>query len=78
MVPTPTPPGSKSARAGNTVNVTSRASNVAEARFESIKSFEVLPHDFTIEGGELTSTLKVRRTVVAKKYAAAIDRLYTK
>ncbi len=55
-----------------------REVNPRVARFESIKSFEVLPHDFTIEGGELTSTLKVRRTVVAKKYAAAIDRLYTK
>lgn len=46
------------------------------ARFERIKSFEVLPHDFTIEGGELTSTLKVRRKIVAKKYAEQIERLY--
>ena len=55
-----------------------REVNSRVARFESIKSFEVLPHDFTIEGGELTSTLKVRRKIVAKKYEAAIERLYAK
>ena len=52
--------------------------NPRVARFESIKTFEVLPHDFTIEGGELTSTLKVRRAVVAQKYAGQIERLYAK
>jgi long-chain acyl-CoA synthetase len=53
-----------------------REVNSRVAKFETIKRFEVLPHDFTIEGGELTSTLKVRRKIVAKKYAAEIDRLY--
>lgn len=47
------------------------------SRFETIKKFEVLPHDFTIEGGELTSTLKVRRKVAEQKYATTIDRLYS-
>ena len=55
-----------------------REVNPRVSRFEGIKSFEVLPHDFTIEGGELTSTLKVRRKVVAQKYAGAIDRMYGK
>ena len=54
-----------------------REVNSRVARFETIKSFVVLPHDFTVEGGELTSTLKVRRKIVAKKYAAEIDRLYS-
>ncbi len=46
------------------------------SRFETIKKFEVLPHDFTVDGGELTSTLKVRRKIVEQKYAALIERLY--
>ena len=50
--------------------------NSRVSRFETIKKFAVLPHDFTIEGGELTSTLKVRRKVVAEKYAALIEGLY--
>jgi len=50
--------------------------NPRVARFETIKKFEVLPHDFTIEGGELTSTLKVRRKVCEQKYAEVIARLY--
>ena len=54
-----------------------REVNSKVARFETIKGFEVLPHDFTVEGGELTSTLKVRRKIVAQKYADAIERLYS-
>jgi len=50
--------------------------NARLAQFETIKKFEVLPHDFTVEGGELTSTLKVRRKVVSEKYAAVIEKLY--
>lgn len=50
--------------------------NSRVARFEQIKKFEVLPYDFSIEGGELTSTLKVRRKVCEAKYADVIERLY--
>lgn len=50
--------------------------NPRVARFEQLKKFEVLPHDFSIEGGELTSTLKVRRKVCEAKYADVIERLY--
>lgn len=42
----------------------------------SIHSFRILPGDFSSEGGELTSSLKVRKTVVEDKYAAAISDTY--
>ncbi|HEY1086537.1 MAG TPA: AMP-binding protein [Archangium sp.] len=50
--------------------------NAKVSRFETIKAFEVLPHDFTVEGGELTSTLKLRRKVAEQKYGELIARLY--
>lgn len=53
-----------------------REVNPRLSKFETIKKFDVLPNDFTIEGGELTSTMKVRRKVTADKYQARIDALY--
>ncbi|MFL5318660.1 MAG: long-chain fatty acid--CoA ligase, partial [Myxococcaceae bacterium] len=50
--------------------------NSKVARFEHIRKFHVLPEDFTTEGGELTPTMKVKRKVVEKKYAAEIDAMY--
>ncbi|MDR0349010.1 MAG: long-chain fatty acid--CoA ligase [Tannerella sp.] len=44
--------------------------------YEQIKCFTLLPRPFTIETGELTDTLKLRRPVILKKYAAAIDKMY--
>jgi long-chain acyl-CoA synthetase len=46
------------------------------SRFETIKRFAILPEDFSIEGGEMTPTLKVRRGAVEKKHAALIESLY--
>ena len=46
------------------------------AGYERIKKFILLPHDFTIEDGELTPTLKVKRSIVEKKFAKQIDALY--
>ncbi len=47
------------------------------ARVEQVKKIEVLPADLSQEGGELTPTMKVKRNVVADKYAAVIDSMYT-
>ncbi len=46
------------------------------ARVEQIKKFKVLPRNFTIEDGELTPTLKVKRNVVNEHFASEIDSMY--
>ncbi len=45
-------------------------------RWETIKKFELLDHDLTIESGELTPSLKVKRNVVEENNKALIDALY--
>jgi long-chain acyl-CoA synthetase len=51
--------------------------NKAVSRAESIRKFTVLPSDFTEASGHLTPSLKVKRNVVAKDYAADIEALYS-
>lgn len=46
------------------------------ANYEKIKRFTLLPHHFSMESGELTNTLKMRRPVIYKNYAAVIDKMY--
>lgn len=46
------------------------------APVEQIKRFEILPEDFSQPTGELTPTLKVKRSIVQKKYAETIDAIY--
>jgi long-chain acyl-CoA synthetase len=46
------------------------------ASFEKVKKFTLLPTEFSIETGELTNTLKLRRNVIAKRYAAQIEAMY--
>ncbi len=46
------------------------------ARYETIKRFAVLPEEFSIETGELTPTMKVKRRVVFEKYGRLLEELY--
>lgn len=50
--------------------------NASLASFETIKNFAILENDFTIESGELTPSLKVKRKVVDDRYRELIESLY--
>jgi long-chain acyl-CoA synthetase len=52
------------------------AANEGLASHEKVKKFAVLESDFSVEGGELTPTLKVKRRFVEKKHAALVAALY--
>jgi long-subunit acyl-CoA synthetase (AMP-forming) len=52
------------------------AANASVSKAESIRQFRILPVDFTIEGGELTPTLKVKRRIVSERFANAIASIY--
>ncbi len=45
---------------------------------EQIKSFELLDSEWTVDSGELTATLKLRRKLISERYAANIDKLFNK
>jgi long-chain acyl-CoA synthetase len=51
--------------------------NTHLASFETIKNFAVIPEDFTVERGELTPSLKVKRRVLDEKYKETIEELYS-
>jgi long-chain acyl-CoA synthetase len=53
-----------------------RAHSVSLAPFETIKRFTLLARQFSMQAGEITPTLKVRRKVVMEKYRDLIDRMY--
>jgi len=46
------------------------------AKYETVKQFAILPKDLTIDEGELTPSLKVKRKVVEKKYSTLLDKMY--
>jgi long-chain acyl-CoA synthetase len=54
--------------------IAARTENLAQ--FEKIKRIALLDHELTVEGGEMTPTLKVKRRIVDEKYRAVIDRIY--
>jgi len=51
--------------------------NAELASFETIKYFRILPNDFSVETGELTPTLKMKRQVINQKYKEIIDSMYS-
>ena len=55
--------------------ITARTQTLAQ--FEKIKKIALLDHEFTVESGEMTPTLKVKRRVIDEKYRDVIDRLYS-
>eukprot|EP00455_Lapot_gusevi_P047118 TRINITY_DN6321_c0_g1_i4.p1 TRINITY_DN6321_c0_g1~~TRINITY_DN6321_c0_g1_i4.p1 ORF type:complete len:709 (+),score=240.31 TRINITY_DN6321_c0_g1_i4:98-2224(+) len=53
-----------------------RYNKVAVSNAQKIQKFAILPTDFSIPGGELTATLKMKRQTVSKKYEQEIEKLY--
>jgi long-chain acyl-CoA synthetase len=47
------------------------------SRYEQIKRFTILPRDFTLEAGEVTPTLKLKRRVCLEHFASEIEALYS-
>jgi long-chain acyl-CoA synthetase len=45
-------------------------------RWEQIKQFVILDHDLTVEDGEITPSMKVKRRVVEDRYRVELDQLY--
>jgi long-subunit acyl-CoA synthetase (AMP-forming) len=50
--------------------------NTTLARYETIKKFKILPRELSIDDGELTPTMKLKRRVVNQKFADEIEKLY--
>lgn len=45
--------------------------------YEQIKKFELIDHEWTIEAGEMTPSLKLRRSVIIQRYSAEIERIFS-
>ena len=50
--------------------------NQRVSQVERVKRFVILPDEWTLDGEELTPTLKLKRRVIYQKYGEEIDRLY--
>jgi len=53
-----------------------RANKRAASNAQMIQKFEIVAEDFTIEGNELTPTLKLKRRIVLDKYKELIEKMY--
>ncbi len=51
--------------------------NADASPWEKVKRFRLVPEEWTVEGGEMTPSLKLKRRVVAQKYASEIEALYS-
>jgi len=60
------------------VDTAVKQANLSVSHAESIRKFRILPVDFTEDTGELTPTMKVKRKVVAQKFADDIEAIYSK
>jgi long-chain acyl-CoA synthetase len=60
------------------VDAAVKNANLSVSHAESIRKFRILPVDFTEDTGELTPTMKVKRNVVAEKFASDIEAIYEK
>mmetsp|Transcript_17801 Transcript_17801/g.43577 ORF Transcript_17801/g.43577 Transcript_17801/m.43577 type:complete len:1129 (-) Transcript_17801:373-3759(-) len=58
------------------IDATNNNGEISPSRSSNIQKFTILPRDFSVETGELTSTLKLKRSVVAKMYKEVLDRMY--
>ena len=52
--------------------------NAELARYENVRRYKVLPREFTIEAGEMTPTMKLKRRVIEQNFADIIDSFYAK
>ena len=53
------------------------AANAQVSRAESIREFRILETDFSVEGGELTPTMKLKRGVVMERYEMVVEEIYS-
>mmetsp|Transcript_9462 Transcript_9462/g.28636 ORF Transcript_9462/g.28636 Transcript_9462/m.28636 type:complete len:192 (+) Transcript_9462:1855-2430(+) len=58
------------------IKATNENGKVVPLRPAMIQKFTILPHDFSVTGGEITPTFKTKRSVIQKKYAQEIDAMY--
>ena len=57
-------------------SIIDRVNLKAPSRAQLIKRWTILPHEFTVDGGEITPTLKLKRKFISQKYAKEIDMMY--